>query len=38
MNSQRSGRLLYIGLLVLLLALWIGTGNFEAVEAPYVGF
>ena len=35
-STQR--RLLYVAFLVLLLALWVMFGDFDAVEAPYVDF
>lgn len=31
-------RVLYVLICALMLFLWIQVGNFEAIEAPYVGF
>ena len=31
-------RLWYILVLVIVLALWLALGGFDAIEAPYVGF
>lgn len=38
MNRARVRRLVYVAVLVLVLVLWLATGQFDAVEAPYVGF
>lgn len=37
MNILRS-RNFYITMLAIILTLWLGTGYFEAVEAPYLRF
>lgn len=38
MSPTRTGRLLYVVILSLLLLIWLAGGDFDAVEAPYVGF
>jgi hypothetical protein len=37
-REARTRRLIYVFVLVLVLVLWVSTGQFVAVEAPYVGF
>ena len=38
MNWAVDRRLVYVMALVLALLLWLTAGDFDAVEAPYVGF
>ena len=36
-GTPRHGRL-YVFILAIVLLLWVAVGDFDAVEAPYVGF